>query len=363
MTIDFAAVWAWCTANWEALRLTGGGLLALILLLALWRKTRHHKLSTIAGSIAAPLVLLWEAQGVYELAVKMRMPHVMALLVSGVGAAVLVTIAARAHEHWLLHGNLGPNGRLLWRIAVPMGIVVALSATSLAEAGGRLLLPVLAATVVMSRYLPDEPDGKPSRSNEAGGSWRWTPRRIGISLGWIVPDDADLATVHEEHRVRQLTTVRLKLEHTTPGTVTYRRRQSKLDKLALLATDAMTREVATRISRVHHFVALTAPAATAAPHSRHDGDSGTPDPRHDGDNFAPRSRHNGDSNRPGNSGDTGSGEPQPRAPRYRPARDTAEKVERALKRYPHASAEEIAQRLNVSKRTVQRYHPERSSTA
>ncbi|WP_020522843.1 hypothetical protein [Catelliglobosispora koreensis] len=320
-------MWAWLVTNWPALRIPAAVVLGLVLLLLLRRKTRGTKLSMIAGNIAAPLVLLWEAQGVFELALTMNMPRLMSFVVSGVGAAVLITIAARAHEHWKTYGNLGPNGRLLWRIAVPMGVVVALSAHSLAEAAARILLPLLAATVVMSRYLPDEPEGTPRKRQERG-SWRWTPRRIGVSLGLIDPTDADLSQVHAERQIRRLTATAHKLHH---GKVWRRMRENRLRRLALLATPEMIAEVHRRISLVNQIAELTAPAPVV---------------------LAPAVTA------PKPSADA---KPKPRTATSKTA-TTADRVAKAVVKMPSATPAQVAAKLAVSERTVQRYWPKASET-
>ncbi len=346
MVIDFDAVMAWWAAYWPTLRLPAAIVLAGVLLILLWRKARHSRLSMVVGNIAAPLVLVWEAQGVFELARLMKVPTPMALVLSGVGAAVLITVAARAHEHWKRYGNLGPNGRLLWRIAVPMGVVVALSASSLAEAAARIALPVLAATVVMSRYLPDEPEGQPRQQQR--GTWRWTPRRVGVALGLLDPTDADLSQVHAERQIRRLTETAHKLHHGTGKGLLHRMRAARLRRLGLLATPEMVAEVQRRISLVHEIQAATAPTTAVPAVVTTDPDVTTP--------LAPELTPDtppGDDSPAGRTTSTAASSRR---------QDTAARVAKAAARTPTASAAQIAARLGVSERTVQRHLPKSETT-
>jgi hypothetical protein len=185
-------------------------------------------------------------------------PRDLAFVLAGVTAAVILTFAAYAHEHHKRTGNLGPAGRMMWYVAVPMGLIVAASSSSLAAVGLRIALPLLSVAAFRVAYLPDEPDGRASRQ----GSWRLTPRRIGVTLGLLDPADTDLITVHAERRVRQLTAHAAGYHR---GAKVLRRWHGwRFGRLTLLADDAMIAEAARRVRRAHLGLASTAPDAIAA---------------------------------------------------------------------------------------------------
>lgn len=254
-----AELWEWLHANAQGLIVPAGAILAVLLVLLLVRRIRRSTVAAVGATIAGPLVLLWEAQGVFQIGTALiGLPVLTALVFSGVTASVLITLAARAHEHWLRHGVLGPNERLMWYVAVPMGLIVALSADSATEKGLRVLLPILAALVFKSRYLPDEPPGEGPRRKR--GSWRWTPRAIGIEFGLVVPDEQDIETVHRERQIRLLV---------RKGRGAYyglrwlrKRRAAAFRKLSEVADDAMMSEVVARITRAEVALELANPTTT-----------------------------------------------------------------------------------------------------
>ncbi|HVB45597.1 MAG TPA: hypothetical protein VNF47_23220 [Streptosporangiaceae bacterium] len=255
-----AQAWAWLLA-------TGHGtvmpVLALVTAFLAWHRVRKTSLARLLRSVSIPLVLIWEAQGLYGVALRVGAARDLAWVLAGVTSALILTFAAFADEHYRKHGSLGPNGRLMWYVAVPMGLVVALNASSPAGVALRLILPVLSVLAYTAAYLPDEPGGRRS-GRDRSGSWRWTPRRIAVAAGLIDPTDADLLTVHAERRVRQLTRHANGVHR---GTRLFRRWHGwRLDRLMLLATDAMVTEAGRRVNRVHHGRALTAPKAGHDPY-------------------------------------------------------------------------------------------------
>jgi hypothetical protein len=248
--------WMWIQSHGAPLT---AALVAVLALAAMWRSARplrQHRRGSwarVLRAVAIPLVLLWESQGLFLLAMKVHAPRDMAYVLAGVTSAVVLTFAAYADEHFKRHGNLGPAGRWMWYVAAPMGLVVAANSRTLAEAGLRIVLPLLSVAAFAAAYVPDEPEGR----KHAQGSWRLTPRRAAVALGLIDPADTDLISVHAERRIRQLTA------HASG----YHRGARALrwwhgwrfERLTLMADDAMVAEAARRVKRVHTGLAATAP--------------------------------------------------------------------------------------------------------
>ncbi|MEU3455554.1 hypothetical protein ABZ671_18430 [Micromonospora sp. NPDC006766] len=242
-----------------------GAILAVALIGLLWWQVRHRSLASVGRAITTPLVLAWEAQGLHHLAEKTGVKGVAAWVLALVTSAVLVTLAAYADDHHKKHGNLGWPGRLVWIVAVPMGLVVALTAMSAAEFALRIILPLLVALVWWVPYAPAIIRRVTADGTQAlrTGALRISPRRIGVWLGLIDPTDADLSVVHEERQIRRLTTAAHKLHH---GWRLWRpMRAARLRRLALVATPEMVDEVARRVRLVHEIERLTSPVKAAAP--------------------------------------------------------------------------------------------------
>ncbi|XTZ13958.1 hypothetical protein ACQSSU_20890 [Micromonospora echinospora] len=235
-----------------------GAGLALLMLLVLWVQLRRHSLSKVGRAVTTPLVLAWESQGLHRLAETTGVEGAAAWVLAGVTSAVLITLAAFADDHHKKHGNLGWAGRLVWIVAVPMGLTVALTSTTSAESALRIILPLLAALVWWVPYAPDitgrAADGQPIKR---AGSLRISPRRIGVWLGLFDPTDADLTVVHEERQIRRLTATAHKLHHGRTLLRPYRK--ARLRRLGLVATPEMVTEVARRVQLVHEIEARTAP--------------------------------------------------------------------------------------------------------
>jgi hypothetical protein len=241
--------WTWIHSHGPALTVA----LALLAIAAVWRAGRRGSWARVLRGVAIPLVLLWEAQGLFLLALKVHVPRDMAYVLAGVTSAVVLTFAAYADEHFKRHGNLGPAGRWMWYVAAPMGLVVAANSRTPAEAGLRILLPLLSVAAFVAAYVPDEPD----RRRQSQGSWRFTPRRVAVACGLIDPADTDLISVHAERRIRQLTAHASGYHR---GARVLRRWHGwRFERLTLMADDAMVAESARRVRRVHTGLAATAP--------------------------------------------------------------------------------------------------------
>src|SRR5690554_6520133 len=249
-----------------------GAALAGVAVLVVLLRTRSRGIHVVGRTITIPMVLIWEAHGMYKLAVATGLTGIAAGVVAGMMAGILATLASQADLHHRQHGTLGWPGRLVWIVAAPMGLVVALSASTPSEVALRLALPLLAALLWWVRYAPVI---HPGESRRKQGAWRWTPRRIGVALGLLDPTDADLTTVHVERQIRRLTSTAHRLHH---GTRLLRGlRVARLRRLGLDATPEMVAEVHRRVALVHEIERLTDPTqqpAMSAPEAGHGPDIG-----------------------------------------------------------------------------------------
>ena len=231
-----------------------GAALAGVAVLVVLLRNRSRGIHVVGRTITIPMVLIWEAHGMYKLAVATGLTGIAAGVVAGMMAGILATLASQADLHHRQHGTLGWPGRLVWIVAAPMGLVVALSASTPSEFALRLALPLLAALLWWVRYAPVI---HPGESRRKQGAWRWTPRRIGVALGLLDPTDADLTTVHAERQIRRLTSTAHRLHH---GTRLLRGlRAARLRRLGLDATPEMVAEVHRRVALVHEIERLTDP--------------------------------------------------------------------------------------------------------
>jgi hypothetical protein len=257
--------WAWMQQHATLTAVIA--LAALLALLALThlaraagRHLRHLTVATVVRAIATPTTLLWEAQGTYRLATTIHVPHDIALIGAGLTSSVLVALAASAHQHHQRHHTLGPCGRYTWYVAIPMGLVVSLSEPTVMGKAIRIILPLLAVLLWYSQYVPDEPAGASVRR----GSWRWTPRRVGVVLGLLDPTDVDLVDVHTRLRVATLTRHGNGLHHGPAWLRAWH--GARLRRAALGATDRQVAEAQRNVTRVHHIEASTAPAGADPEH-------------------------------------------------------------------------------------------------
>ena len=256
--------WAmWFRDNGRGLIVPAGIVLTITFAVLLVRQVRRHSLARVGRAVALPLVLAWEAQGLHQVAIAAHTSGATAWVFACVTSVVLITLAAMADDHHKRYGNLGWPGRLVWVVAAPMGLVVSFTARSTAEVGLRLILPLLAALVWWTKFAPPILDDADQPIRRRSGSWRWTPRRIGVRLGLLEAAARDLEHFDHEHRVRQLTSVAHKFHH---GSRALRgRRAARLRRLGLLADDHMILEVQRRVARVHEIERATAPDAHPRP--------------------------------------------------------------------------------------------------
>lgn len=257
-TYSPAEAWTWITTNGQTAAALAGVAIGLLAVLLLWRAFRRGGVVTVANLLAAPLVLGWEAEGMFEVVHEwMNLPIPVALVGAGMTSMVTVAIGARAHAHFQEHGTLGPNGRTVWYIALPIGGIVAAASDSLPEAGMRIIVPILGATLWWSAYRPDEEDGE---RRKRGGSWVWTPRRIAVRLGWISPDPDDIVTLAHDRGVRRLVRAQYALRYGWFGPRSWR--ASRVRRVARDVTEEMAKAAYEQMRRIELVVAMTAPGYT-----------------------------------------------------------------------------------------------------
>jgi hypothetical protein len=343
-----------------------GGLLALLLVSVLvWRHVRRSTLARIARAIAGPLVLAWEAQGVYQLARAIGIPAPPAVVGATVTAVVLIALGAQANEHHKKYGVLGPAMRLMWAVAIPMGLIVALSAHTAAEVPLRILLPILAGIVFVAPYLPDEPPGA-ERKRKLGG-FRYTPRRIAVRMGMFEATDADIDQINRDRLIDQMTILEFKRRQGGPLSG---RRAARLSRLSLTADDEVIAEVRQKVARAGWFknddpgnrpdnTAPAAPANTPAP-----APGQMPGARPDNGPDNPPGRH--PDTHPGNDMDTepdiqpgtdpGNSRAMTRTPtRARKASPAQVKARKLKVDRPDITWAELAKRVGANERTVRRW--------
>ncbi len=269
--------WAWLAGHWRPVVIGAAVLLGLVLVVLIRRAIRRGAGDKLAVRVAVALASAFSAQGMFEVATqRLHQPWWLAGGLFTVAEAAMLAEGIRAHRTWQATssstepGTLGPHGRMVWAIATVAGVVVSLNAHSPSEYLLRLCMPLLVAGLWRLGYATTDPQVR----REDAVAWRWTPRRLGIALGLVEPGERDVATVHRERRVRQLTAHahglhqgprRLRAWHTL-----------RLRRLTLLADDTMVTEVQARVDRVHHIVTTTAPTDTpsSAPAGRASGAPG-----------------------------------------------------------------------------------------
>lgn len=334
-----------------------GAALAGVAVLVVLLRNRAHGFHVVGRTITIPMVLIWEAHGMYKLAVATGLTGIAAGVVAGMMAGILATLASQADLHHRQHGTLGWPGRLVWIVAAPMGLVVALSASTPSEVALRLALPLLAALLWWVRYAPVI---HPGESRRRQGAWRWTPRRIGVALGLLDPTDADLTTVHAERQIRRLTSTAHRLHH---GTRLLRGlRAAKLRRLGLDATPEMVAEVHRRVALVHEIERLTDPtqqpvmstpqADMSAPETGHGtghdtghGADTAPDMSGQRQRTSPGVRIRRQASRPVRNG---------RQKADKSSRISAAELQRLRDQHPDITQAQLAKLAGVSDRTVRR---------
>ncbi|GAA2360645.1 hypothetical protein Cme02nite_37890 [Catellatospora methionotrophica] len=251
---NIAEIWTWIETNSQTAATLAGGLIVLVLVLLLVRAFRRGGVDSATMLIAAPLVIAWEAEGIFEVLLGTDAPWFLALAGCGMTSMVMVNLGAKGHKHFKKYGTIGPNGRTVWYLAIPVGVIVAASATTASMQGLRILIPVLGATLWWSEYRPDEVDGE---RRKRGGSWVWTPRRIFVRWGWISPNPDDIVTLAHDRGVRRLVRAQYALQYGWFGSRSWR--AGRVRRAARDANDAMVQAAHEQMRRVKLVVEMTAP--------------------------------------------------------------------------------------------------------
>lgn len=238
----------------RAALIPAAGLVALAVLVLIWRSLRKQAADTLAVRVAVLLASAFSAQGMYEVATtKLHLPPYLAAGLFAVAEMGMLASAVRAHRFYERTGQLGPHARFVWAIAVAAGVIVSLNAHSPSEYFLRLLMPLLVAGLWRMGYVAEEVRAKAADAI----TLRWTPRRLGILLGIIEPGERDLATVNAERQRRQMIAHAHAFHRGSLLLGAWH--ASRLRKLALMATDDTIAEVQRSVDRVHRIEASTAP--------------------------------------------------------------------------------------------------------
>lgn len=237
-----------------------GAVVALVVLVLIWRSLRKQAPDNLAVKVAVALASAFSAQGMYEVATtKLHLPWYLAAGLFAVAEMAMLASAVRAHRHYEATstgdqpGQLGPHARFVWLIAFAAGVIVSLNAHSPSEYFLRLFMPLLVAGLWRMGYV--SPIAKKRAADAI--TMRWTPRRIGVALGIIEPGERDLATINADRQRRQM------IAHAHA----YHRgslllgwwHAARLRRLALDAGDDVIESVRLSVDRVHRVEDSTAP--------------------------------------------------------------------------------------------------------
>lgn len=235
-----------------------GAVGTLIGLWTIWRWWTRGETHTRMGVLAVVLATGIAGEGMWEVArYELALPPYLAGALFAFLEVVMLSQGAMAR--YKLRAGQEPAARrhmgFVWAAASASGLIAASAGESLTEVLLRLIAPPVAAGIVWMELTADQAADRPRQQT----SWIWTPRRIGIRLGWIAPGEEDLVQVDRNHRIDAITVTAHRLHHGSPRLRRWRR--AKLRRLALQADDAMVAEARRRVARVHQIEMLTAPDA------------------------------------------------------------------------------------------------------
>ncbi len=236
----------------------GGVLVAAVLAVALLISWRRGKVESWIVAVSWIAAFGFSAEGMWYVATdKANVPPVVAAGVFFVFELFQIRSMLAARRRYRATtvrdqsgrvtkaGDPGKHGVAVWGLAAVMGAIVALAAHNPADALLRLSIPLGAAWL----WWNDLTDEGVQRER---GSWRWTPRRIGLALRLLEPAERDMATVHREARIKQLT----ELEHARlNGSWGWLRARlaSRLARLSLSADRAMIAQVREQVALARWF--------------------------------------------------------------------------------------------------------------
>lgn len=224
--------------------LTVAGLFLAAILLRRWgRINTASKVTTFATILG----LGWSAQGMWDTAVhRYDQPVGVASMLFIVFEAYLIGRMLRAHEYRLDRRRRTRFVRAVWIGALVMAFVVA-AGEGWGQAPARLAVPLL---VAYGWYTDLTAEDDPAERAET--SLRWTPREIGLRIGFLKVTDADVLDATAAER-RQLTMRMARLafaEHFgAPWISAVLRRPIRLARLRLLADQDQIDEVDQRLAR------------------------------------------------------------------------------------------------------------------
>lgn len=297
----------------------------------------------------------WSSEAVWVLTGEdgADLPTPIRIALFAVFEVILIVFMIRTKRNVRTIDRPGRAGRNAWLVASGMSLVAVTTAHNLGEAFLRLLVPILLTSMWWDGVVGEE-----FKRMAGATSWRWTPRRLLLWLGAIEPGERDVETVHRERLTQQMTRLEFARRH---GSEKKRERAARrLARLSLTADDNVIADVWSRVDRATWFKRPADPIpAMVFDHDRPIGPE-APAP-------VPAPAMVFDHDRP-----IGPDAPPPVAPAEVPVSDKVSvsqppvrkrppsseaRVIAAHRRTPAATDEELAARLGVSKKTIERYRP------
>lgn len=193
-------------AHWQLMAIAAS---ALALAWIARRAVRSGRPDRWLSAIAVVVGYGWSAEAMWEVAtIKLGVGAGFALLAFFVFESQLGTSMLRAERHKATRIRRDRHIRAAWITAAIAGGVVAFAADSPVEV---VLRPVIPLLVVYQWWvgLTDEDQA----DDETPSSWAWTPRRLLIRLGAIRPGAGDVVTLDAQYRIARMTTLYYRHQH------------------------------------------------------------------------------------------------------------------------------------------------------
>lgn len=246
------------------LPLIGAGIVAALILLALLlRRLGQRGLSTAVTGVATILGLGWSAQGMWDTAVhEYQQDVVVASVLFVVFEAMQVARMLKAAQYRADPARRTKHVRAVWVIAVIMAAVVALG-EGWTQAPARLAIPLLVAYGWWTDLTADD-----DPAQKMATSLRWTPRRIGLAIGMLEPEQRDARTIDTDRLRDRMTTLAFRLHHGTTLLNDVFRRDIRLSRLKTLAAPADLDEVRRRLAQMSVDLMKPLPTLTSTPFPR-----------------------------------------------------------------------------------------------
>jgi hypothetical protein len=216
-----------------------------------WRLYRSRERSKVVSTLAAVLVMAWTSEGLLAVALyQVRLPLPFALMTFTVFEMMMLAAGLKAEEHRSTKGVPGPAGRYVFLIATVSGVIACLGAASTAERLLRVALPPLAVGLWWIGLAGERPtDNEQVRAERARraaqreATWVWTPRTVLVRFGVMKPGATTVTDAQREHQVNRMVVA---ADTIALGGHRVRRARTRLRRLARTATPAMVAEVARR---------------------------------------------------------------------------------------------------------------------